>query len=219
MMRRLLLSLALIVGAPLAASAGEYGESPALAEQVAAGSLPVVAERLPEKPYVVEMDGGRVAGKYGGELNILMARSKDVRQLVVYGYARLVKYNRDFELVPDVLDSVDIENGRIFTLRLRKGHRWSDGAPFTTEDFRYWWDDVANNAELAPSGPPIDLRVNGNLPNVEVIDETTIQFSWPSPNPRFLPSLARAGRIRVPGSVSWGARGARLGNPVAAPRT
>jgi peptide/nickel transport system substrate-binding protein len=197
MMRRLLFSLALIFSAPLAASAGEYGESPALAEQVAAGKLPPVAERLPEKPYVVAMDGGRTAGKYGGALDILMARSKDVRQLVVYGYARLVKYNRNFELVPDILEAVDIEDGRIFTLRLRKGHRWSDGTPFTTEDFRYWWDDVANNAKLAPSGPPVDLRVDGELPNVEVIDETTIRYSWPSPNPRFLPSLARAGPLYI----------------------
>ena len=192
MMRRLLLSLALVLGAPLLANAAEYGEAPALAEQVAAGALPPAAERLPENPYVMQMDGGRTAGKYGGDLNILMARSKDVRQLVVYGYARLVKYNREFELVPDILEAIDVKEGRIFTLRLRKGHRWSDGAPFTTEDFRYWWENVANDVKLAPSGPPVDLRVDGKLPKVEVIDETAIRFSWPAPNPRFLPALAGA---------------------------
>ncbi len=196
-MRRLLLSLALILFAPLTASAAEYSESPALAGLVAAGKLPPVAERLPQNPYVVAMDGGRQAGKYGGELNILMGRSKDVRQMVVYGYARLVKYNRNFELVPDILEAVEIEEGRVFTLRLRKGHRWSDGAPFTTEDFRYWWEDVANDRKLMPAGPPVDLRVKGELPKVEVIDETTIRYSWTTPNSRFLPALAGAGPLYI----------------------
>lgn len=191
-MHRLLLSLALTLGAPLAANAADYSESPMLAEQVAAGSLPPVAERLPENPYVVAMDGGRQVGKYGGELNILMGRSKDVRQMVVYGYARLVKYNRNFELVPDILEAVEIEEGRVFTLRLRKGHRWSDGTPFTTEDFRYWWENVANDKKLMPAGPPVELRVKGALPEVTVIDEAAIRFSWPAPNPRFLPALAGA---------------------------
>ena len=62
-MRRLLLSLALILFAPLTASAAEYSESPALAGLVAAGKLPPVAERLPQNPYVVAMDGGRQAGR------------------------------------------------------------------------------------------------------------------------------------------------------------
>ena len=191
-MRPLLLSLALILAAPLTATAADYSESPALAGQVSTGKLPPVGERLPEKPFVVVMDDGRTVGKFGGTLNILMARSKDVRQMVVYGYARLVKYDRTFELVPDILEAVDVEEDRIFTLRLRKGHHWSDGAPFTTEDFRYWWENVANDENLMPSGPPVDLRVNGALPAVEIIDETTIRYSWPSPNPRFLPALAGA---------------------------
>ena len=41
-----------------------------------------------------------------------------------------------------------------FTLHLRPGHKWSDGAPFTTKDFRYYWEDVANDPELSPTGPP-----------------------------------------------------------------
>ena len=41
----------------------------------------------------------------------------------------------------------------IFTFHLRQGHSWSDGQPFTTEDFRYCWEDVANNKELSPDRP------------------------------------------------------------------
>ena len=42
---------------------------------------------------------------------------------------------------------------RIFTFTLREGHHWSDGQPFTTEDFRYYWEDIALNKELESHRP------------------------------------------------------------------
>ena len=78
----------------------------------------------PEEPWVVDFDGaGKTVGKPGGELQTLVGRAKDTRLMVVYGYARLVGYDRELELVPDILKDVDIEDGRSFTLHLRKGHR------------------------------------------------------------------------------------------------
>ncbi len=196
-MRLLVFLLAAIsVGPVLAAAAGPV-EPPYFAADVAAGRLPPVADRLPDPPLLEEMDGGRTIGRYGGTLNLLMARSKDVRQMVVYGYARLVRYGRDYRIVPDILEDVEVEDGRIFTLRLRRGHRWSDGAPFTTEDFRYWWEDVANNPKLTPTGPQVELRIDGELPTVEIIDETTIRFTWSRPNPKFLPALASASPLYI----------------------
>jgi peptide/nickel transport system substrate-binding protein len=117
--------------------------------------------------------------------------------MAVYGYARLMGYTPDLELVPDLLESVDVEESRIFTFHLRPGHRWSDGAPFTTEDFRYWWEDVANHPQLSPKGPPVELLVEDQLPTVEVLDAVTIRYTWPAPNPAFLPALARARPVYI----------------------
>ena len=66
-----------------------------------------------------------------------MSSAKDTRYLVTYGYARLVGYDAQYKLVPNILESFDVEDGRIFTFHLRPGQKWSDGSPFTTEDFRY----------------------------------------------------------------------------------
>ncbi len=113
--------------------------------------------------------------------------------MAVWGYARLVGYNERYELVPDILKSVDVtDDGRTFTLHLRRGHKWSDGQPFTTEDLRYWWEDVALNEELSPAGPPVEMLTEGARPKVTVIDEVTIRYEWPKPNPQFLPALAQA---------------------------
>jgi peptide/nickel transport system substrate-binding protein len=169
-----------------------YQEVPALAEQVAAGKLPPVAERLPQVPLVEPQTADRVLGKHGGDLDMLVGRAKDSRLFAVYGYARLVVWNTSFELEPDILQSVAIEDGRVFTLKLRPGHRWSDGHAFTAEDFRYWWEDVANNPDLTPTGAPIQLLVEGEGPTVTFPDETTVIYEWSKPNPFFLPALAGA---------------------------
>jgi peptide/nickel transport system substrate-binding protein len=170
-----------------------FVEPPSLAEKVAAGQLKPVGERLPEVPSVVKLDRpGRATGQYGGTLKMIMGRTQDTRMLVVYGYARLVGYDPEWNLVPDILEDVTVEEGRIFTFRLRKGHKWSDGEPFTVEDFRFYWEDVLNNPDLHPGGVPRFLRVDGKPPRFEVVDELTVRYSWESPNPYFLPALAGA---------------------------
>ena len=169
-----------------------FKEAPSLAERVSAGELPSLAERLPGTPFVVATTDERSIGKYGGSLTTLVTRSKDTRLMTVYGYARLVGYDEELSIRPDILEKVEVEDGRRFTFFLRKGHRWSDGHPFTTEDFRYYWEEVAQNTDLAPTGPPITMRVNDELALVEIIDEWTIRYSWSSPNPFFLPALAGA---------------------------
>ena len=167
-------------------------EPPALADSVAAGDLPSLSQRLPDPPFVNRLERPwQSEGRYGGRLRLLMAKPRDLRQLVVYGYARLMGYTPDLELQADILQDVEVEEGRIFTLRLRKGHRWSDGQPFTSEDFRYWWEDMAQNDELNPTGPPIGMIVEGHLPIVEYPDETSIRYTWPLPHPTFLQLLAK----------------------------
>ncbi|WP_207919196.1 ABC transporter substrate-binding protein [Methylobacterium segetis] len=148
------------------------------------------ATRLPETPLVVDLAArGRRRGTAGGSIRTLIARARDVRYLSVYGYTRLVGYDADLVLRPDVLERCDEEGGR-FTFRLRKGHCWSDGHPFTTEDFRYYWEDVANEPELSPGGPPDFFLVDAKPPRVEILDDITIRYLWERPNPRFLPALA-----------------------------
>lgn len=176
-----------------AAWGAEPVETEMFRKDVAAGKMPPVQKRLPVSPLVYPMDGVELKpGKTGGDLNMLIGRARDVRLLVVYGYARLVGYDRKLGLVPDILESFQSQDDKVFTLKLRKGHRWSDGQPFTTEDFRYFWEDVANNVELSPTGPQSDLLVDGEKPKVEIIDATTVRYSWSKPHRDFLARLAGA---------------------------
>ncbi|MGF1649490.1 MAG: ABC transporter substrate-binding protein [Hyphomicrobiaceae bacterium] len=165
-------------------------ETPVLVGRVDDGTLPPVAKRVPSVPLIVDprVHGGTL-GRHGGRMRWLMGNQNDLRMTVYYGYARLVGYDRDYRIVPDILADVTVEQQRIFTLHLRPGHRWSDGHPFTAEDFRYAWEDVANDPEFRRAIPPAML-VNGKPPIFEVLDTTTVRYTWDGPNPEFLPALA-----------------------------
>lgn len=194
-MRNMIFSLVAVCGLLGAAAAGAetLAEPPDLAPMVEAGQLPPMKERLPESPLVVDFGSqDKTIGRYGGSLEMLMGKAKDIRMMTVYGYARLIGFDANYQLVPDILEKFESEEGRIFTLHLRKGHKWSDGHPFTAEDFRYYFEDVAKHPTLSGAGLPQVLLSNDKPPKFEVIDEHTVRYTWEDPNPAFPLGLAGA---------------------------
>jgi peptide/nickel transport system substrate-binding protein len=193
-----ILSVAALLGLSPAARALTYQETPSFQANVASGTLPPVEKRLPAMPLVVDMKAeGKLPGKPGGTLHMLIGQGGDARSLVPFEYSRLIVYDDRYRLVPDILASFDVQDGRIFTFHLRPGHRWSDGTPFTSEDFRYFWEEIATNPALNPDGLPPALVVNGTPPKVDVVDETTVRYSWAWPNQAFLPALAGAAPLII----------------------
>lgn len=166
-------------------------DPPYLSGAVQSNRLPPVELRVPSTPLVMDEDMNNTRpGRHGGTLRMLMGKEKDIRRMVVFGYSRLVGFSPRLDLVPDIVRSFEVREGREFIFRLRKGHRWSDGAPFTSEDFRFYWEDVVNNEDLHPFGPPQALRVDGELPSVSFPDAHTVVYRWSRPNPDFLTGLA-----------------------------
>ncbi|WP_342242113.1 ABC transporter substrate-binding protein [Inquilinus sp. OTU3971] len=184
---------AVVMAVAVPAGAAALVETPMYEPDVAAGKLPPVAERVPQAPLVVDLAAeGKEPGKPGGEISWMAGRARDIRIMNTYSYARLVGYGPDFKLHPDILQSVDVDGEKVFTLHLRPGHKWSDGQPFTSDDFRYFWEDVSLDKELMPYGPDTRLLVDGEAPKVEFPDAQTVRYSWSKPNPDFLPSIAGA---------------------------
>lgn len=166
-------------------------EPPFLHERLRAAALPDIADRLPKRPRVIDLAAmGRAPGRYGGDVRVLVGSQRDTRLMTVNGYARLVGYDENLNLHADILESFTVEEERIFTFRIREGHRWSDGSFLTAEDFRYGWEDVFQNEELRRGGLPRELLVDGKGPVFEVLDTHTVRYSWHAPNPDFLPKLA-----------------------------
>ncbi len=187
-----ILLTAALSAAPISVAQAQMAlkETTSLAAEVTAGKLPPVEKRLPENPMVVQFTAPYKLGQQGGEMRTLIGRARELRLLNTISYNRLVVYNDKYDFVPDLCERFEVQDERVFTFHLRKGHKWSDGSPFTAEDFRYYWEDVANNAEISPSGPPVDLLVDGERPVVEFPDAYTVRYSWKQRNPKFLPRIA-----------------------------
>ncbi len=160
-----------------------YGEAPMLAEQVAAGELPPVEERLPAQPVVVQPLEN--IGEYGGELAGPSTNPTccgwDALEMRLQ---KLLTIDTDLAtIIPNVAQAFEVSDDQTtFTIHLREGHKWSDGEPFTTEDFRFYFEDVLGNSDLTPS-PGGPWAVSGVLPQFEVIDETTVRYTYAEPRP------------------------------------
>ena len=161
-----------------------FGEAPMLATLVRRRELDPVEERLPESPLVIPVKED--IGLYGGTWNMgykgFADRFHGSLRSVVGLLGIDVTTGKSF---PQVAESWSVsEGGRLFTFRLRKGMKWSDGHPFTTEDVRFWWDDVIQNDVLYTSKPAI-LKVKGELASLEILDKRTFRFRFPQPNGLF----------------------------------
>jgi peptide/nickel transport system substrate-binding protein len=79
---------------------------------------------------------------------------------------------------------------KVWTILLRKGARWSDGAPFTADDIVFWYKDVLLNKDLTPSVPSWIRNSDGTAAKVEKVDDYTVQFTYDRPATLFLYEVA-----------------------------
>jgi len=83
----------------------------------------------------------------------------------------------------------------VFTFKLRRGVRWSDGEPLTADDILYWWNHEANEQDVPEesriaAAPPTLMRVEGKTGDVVKVNDYEVKFVFPEPNGLFLARLA-----------------------------
>jgi len=156
------------------------GEAPMLEEMVKQGSLPPASERLPPNPKIITP-----IDQVGLYCDVLRHCT-----LGVSGYIATNQYHDPlFEhpypdwtsgpVEPNLAESWEFnEAGTVLTAYLRKGLKWSDGQPFTAEDIRFLWEDVWLE-ENAAQGAPGAVKVDGEVPELAVVDDFTVQFTFP----------------------------------------
>ncbi|WP_460519623.1 ABC transporter substrate-binding protein [Flindersiella endophytica] len=162
----------------------QFGESPELAKQVKAGSLPPVEDRLPAKPYVVphRWVGG---GKYGGTVYMVIDASDNPSiNEFMYGRSPLRWLNDGLDIGPGVVESWDSNPAATeWTLHIRENLKWSDGQPVTSADVMYWWEDMVLN-EDHPALPGDAARSGTGSPmRLEAPDKNTLVLKFDAATP------------------------------------
>jgi peptide/nickel transport system substrate-binding protein len=90
-------------------------------------------------------------------------------------YEPLVLLSNDFELVPALAKSWESnDDATQFTFHLQEGVTWHDGEPFTSEDVKFFFEEVM---ELHPLGGPI-IAV---MESVDTPDESTVVLNLSEP--------------------------------------
>lgn len=148
--------------------------------------LPPLAERIGSEPLV--LDPLESVGTYGGQWRTALIGGQDTAWLErTVNYDNLVTWAVDWsEVLPNVAQSFEAsEDGRSYTFKLRAGHKWSDGQPFTSADVEFYVNNVANNRELNPT-------VGDNPFTIEVADEQTFTIVWERPEGFALQRMCQA---------------------------
>jgi peptide/nickel transport system substrate-binding protein len=138
-----------------------FNEAPELAEKVAAGELPPVEERLPKDLMVIQPVSE--IGKYGGVWHRGFTGPGDNEngnRIQASDRPILVDHSGAVPR-PSLAKGWQMsEDGKTFTLYLREGLRWSDGAPMTADDFVFWYEDIYGNPDIVPTPIP-DMSPEG----------------------------------------------------------
>ena len=162
------------------------GESPDLAAQVAAGSLPPVWDRLPSQPMIIPtlQDG---IGEYGGIMRRFYLGPADGCNFFRVSRASLARFSQDgLSFVPAVARGWEVsDDGKEWTFFLREGMKWSDGDDFNADDFVYQYEEVILNEDLTPN-IPFFLKIGSEVGAISKVDDTTVKFTFPVPNFLFL---------------------------------
>jgi peptide/nickel transport system substrate-binding protein len=172
--------------APVATvAAGKYKEAPTLTDQVKAGKLPAVDQRLPASPLVTKPVDK--VGKYGGTLQTASWWPEVGNVLLYFATDAPIKWKADLTgYEPALVESYEwSEDGKTFTMHMRKGLKWSDGEPYTTADWKYWWEDFAKNPDQKGWSIPQYLRKSDGKPiDMEFPDDYTVV--WKSDQPQWI---------------------------------
>ncbi len=170
-----------------------FGEAPQLAAMVAAGKADSAEERLPVKDSLMVIEAVEGIGEYGGIWRRGFTGPADkwngYRCCSGPDHVLFWDYTGS-ELRPNVAKDWEFNaDGTEITLFLCEGMRWSDWAPFTADDFMFWYEVLYQNGELVLNKTPW-FAINGKQGVMTKINDYAIKIAFEDPYHFFTDVLA-----------------------------
>lgn len=182
----------------------KFAEAPMLAELVKAGKLPPVERRLPDPDDVMVIKPLKEIGKYGGRWRRGFTGPADTEngnRIVSTDKMLMWDYTGN-KVAPALAKDWRLsDDGKVCTIFLRKGLKWSDGKPFTADDILFWYEEIYQNKSLVATAIP-ELQVAGKPVRITKRDDFTVVFE--SPEPYFLLVDVLAGDTLIGGGQATG---------------
>jgi len=159
-------------------------ESPMLSRMVEEGQIPELAERIPASPdVIVGLDG---IGNFGGTWRQNKRGQADQTARSIVLRRGLTTVDQTMALKTNFAESFEVSpDATMWTFHLRPGAKWSDGAPITTEDYRFWYEDLIQNRDYTPNHPKwLSSAVGDERVEVEFVapDDYTFSYKFVAPS-------------------------------------
>ncbi len=181
-----------------AAPVSKYKEAPMLADLVKAGKLPGVDQRLPKNPMV--MTGYEGVGKHGGTWRRAFQGVSDINGPTKVVDRAWAWFDKSLNLIPRQLESWSVSpDGKVWTIKMREGLKWSDGkAEYTTDDLAYWYQYELQNKKVTAAPQTAWTDPDKTLVKFAAVDKYTATFTYTKPKPMFIYNMTRGGNGNVP---------------------
>jgi len=117
----------------------------------------------------------------------MLASDQTSHEVAGFVYNGLVKYDKEYNIVPDLAESWDIEGeGRLLRFHLRRDVLWHDGEKFDAHDVMFTYKTI-----IDPNTPTAYAEKYKLVKKARLIDDYTIEFTYDKP--------------LAPALISWGA--------------
>jgi peptide/nickel transport system substrate-binding protein len=124
-------------------------------------------------------------------LDPIQSGVNEVQAVSVNIYSKLVRFDSDLRIAPDLADSWDVQNGgRDYVFKLAKNVTWHDGQPFSSADVKF-------SLEYARQSGHTKSRF-ADVTGIEAPDSGTIIIKLKNPSAVLLPALAFSGFSILP---------------------
>jgi peptide/nickel transport system substrate-binding protein len=177
----------------------DKGKSGSTGDGEVASQIEVVPPKV-EEPSKDAVNPG--VGKHGGTLttsmisdpktfNYAMSTEQSSSTPLSFVFEGLAEINGiTGKVQPALAENWEIAaDGQTYTFKLRKGLKWSDGAPLTADDVDFTFNQVIFNMDIPTDWRDI-IQVDNKLPTVKKLDELRIQVTTPKPFAPFLRTFA-----------------------------
>lgn len=167
-------------------------EAPMLLDMVKSGSLPPLDERLPSSPGVLFTNDG--IGKHGGTMRRGFTGVSDRWGPTKLNDRALVWFDNKLVQQARLAESWEVsDDATTWTFYLRKGIKWSDGEPFTSEAIKWRLDNEYFNETLSPTTPSTFATGKDKVQAEHIFpDEYTWTVKFAAPNAVFILGRGRA---------------------------
>src|SRR4051794_7522269 len=147
-------------------------------------ATPLALAATPVGPQAIRKGGSLIVAIQDNPPHLLTGISVDILTICVCGqiYDTLIKMDSKFQIHSSLATAWKASaDGMEYTFNLQTGVKWHDGAPFTSADVKYTFEEISGKYSSLARAAYKDIA------SIETPDAATIIVRMKAPDPAFFP--------------------------------